>query len=81
MVFNTASYPEVKMRVLVIEDDPVIINDVLDVLKSSGVVVDQVDTSIEALELVSHYEYDIVLLDIILPDAEGYEIIKKNESK
>lgn len=65
------------MRVLVIEDDVEIINDVLDVLKSSGAVVDQVDTSIEALDLISHYEYDIVLLDIILQNSEGYEIIKK----
>lgn len=65
------------MRVLVIEDDEAIINDVLYVLKSSGAVVDQVDTSAEALDLINHYEYDIILLDIILPDAEGYEIIKK----
>ncbi|WP_288036908.1 response regulator transcription factor [Acidiphilium sp.] len=65
------------MRVLVVEDDVMIINDVLGVLKSSGAVVDQVDTSVEALDLINHYEYDIILLDIILPDAEGYEIIKK----
>jgi two-component system cell cycle response regulator CtrA len=65
------------MRVLVVEDDVKIINDVLEMLKSSGAVVDQVETSSEALDLISHYEYDIVLLDIILPDAEGYEVIKK----
>lgn len=65
------------MRVLVVEDDVKIINDVLEMLKSPGAVVDQVETSSEALDLISHYEYDIVLLDIILPDAEGYEVIKK----
>jgi len=39
--------------------------------------VDQVDTGEESLELVRHYDYDIVILDLMLPDIEGYEVIRK----
>src|SRR6202020_361822 len=30
-----------------------------------------------AIELTRHYEYDIVLLDVILPDVEGYEVVRR----
>jgi len=46
-------------------------------LKSGGAVVDQADTGEEALELVRHYDYDIVVLDLMLPDIEGYEVVRR----
>jgi len=46
-------------------------------LKSGGMVVDQADTGEEALELVRHYDYDIVVLDLMLPDIEGYEVVRR----
>jgi two-component system cell cycle response regulator CtrA len=45
-------------------------------IKSGGAIVDQVDTGEEALELVRHYDYDIVVLDLMLPDMEGYEVVR-----
>jgi two-component system cell cycle response regulator CtrA len=65
------------MRVLLVEDDLTAARGVALMLKSSGAVVDHTDTGEEALELTRHYEYDIVLLDIMLPDIEGYEVVRR----
>jgi two-component system cell cycle response regulator CtrA len=46
-------------------------------LKSGGAVVDEADTGEEALELVRHYDYDIVVLDLMLPDMEGYDVVRR----
>lgn len=68
------------MRVLLIEDDPTSARGVSLMLKSGGAVVDQADTGEEALELVRHYDYDIVILDLMLPDIEGYEVVRRMRS-
>ena len=65
------------MRVLLIEDDLTAARAITLVLKSSSAVVDQADTGEEALELLRHYEYDIVVLDLILPDIEGFEVVRR----
>src|SRR5690348_13071180 len=65
------------MRVLLVEDDLAAARGVILMLKSSGTVVDQADTGEEALELVRHYDYDIVILDLMLPDMEGYEVVRR----
>jgi two-component system cell cycle response regulator CtrA len=46
-------------------------------LKSINAVVDQTDTGEEAIELARHYDYDIVILDLMLPDMEGYEVVRR----
>jgi len=59
------------MRVLLVEDDLTAAHGVSLMLKSAGAVVEHAETGEEAIELTRHYEYDIVLLDVILPDVEG----------
>ena len=46
------------------------------VLKSSGGAVDVVETGSEALELLRHYEYDIMVLDVMLPDMQGDDVLR-----
>ena len=65
------------MRILLIEDDLVAARGVSLMLKSSGAVVDHADTGEEGLELVRHYDYDIVVLDLMLPDIEGFEVVRR----
>jgi two-component system cell cycle response regulator CtrA len=65
------------MRVLLVEDDLSAAMGVSLMLKATGAVVYHVDTGEEALELTRHYEYDIVLLDLMLPDIEGYEVVRR----
>jgi two-component system, cell cycle response regulator CtrA len=65
------------MRILLIEDDLVAARGVILMLKSSGAVVDHADTGEEGLELARHYDYDIVVLDLMLPDIEGFEVVRR----
>ena len=65
------------MRVLLVEDDLTVARGLSLMLKSGGAVVDHSDTGEEALELARHYDYDVVLLDLMLPDMEGYEVVRR----
>jgi two-component system, cell cycle response regulator CtrA len=65
------------MRILLIEDDLIAARGISLMLKSSGAVVDHADTGEEGLELARHYDYDIVVLDLMLPDIEGFEVVRR----
>ena len=65
------------MRILLIEDDLVAARGIMLMLKSCGGVVDHADTGEEGLELSRHYDYDIVILDLVLPDIEGFEVVRR----
>jgi two-component system, cell cycle response regulator CtrA len=65
------------MRILLIEDDLVAARGISLMLKSGGAVVDHADTGEEGLELARHYDYDIVVLDLMLPDIEGFEVVRR----
>jgi two-component system cell cycle response regulator CtrA len=65
------------MRVLLVEDDLTTARGIGVMLKGASMVVDTADTGEEALELAKLYDYDIVVLDLILPDMEGYEVVRR----
>lgn len=65
------------MRVLLAEDDLSLARVLSLTLRSTGAVVDQADLGEEALELARHYDYDVMILDLMLPDIEGYEVVKR----
>ncbi len=65
------------MRVLLVEDDAIVARGVTLALKSATMVVECADTGEEALELARLYDYDIVILDLMLPDMEGYEVVRR----
>ncbi|MBU8542280.1 MULTISPECIES: response regulator transcription factor CtrA [Roseomonadaceae] len=65
------------MRVLLVEDDTIVARGVTLALKASAMIVDTADTGEEALELARLYDYDIVILDLMLPDMEGYEVVRR----
>jgi two-component system cell cycle response regulator CtrA len=68
------------MRVLLVEDDLTSARGLALMLRSGGAVVDHADTGEEALELVRHYDYDIVVLDLMLADMEGYDVVRRMRS-
>ena len=68
------------VRILLVEDDLIAARAVTMMLKSINAVVDQTDTGEEAIELARHYDYDIVVLDLMLPDMEGYEVVRRLRS-
>ncbi|USO01551.1 MAG: response regulator transcription factor [Alphaproteobacteria bacterium] len=68
------------MRVLVIEDDSSTAKSIQLALKSEGFVVDATNIGEDGLEIVRHYEYDLLILDLMLPDIDGYEILRRMRS-
>ena len=65
------------MRTLLVEDDLTTARGVSMMLKAASMMVDIATTGEEALELAALYDYDIVILDLMLPDMEGYEVVRR----
>jgi len=65
------------MRVLLVEPDMTSARGVTQMLKSIDAVVDAVDAGEEALEMARHYDYDIVILDLLLPDMDGFDVVRR----
>jgi two-component system cell cycle response regulator CtrA len=65
------------MRVLLVEDDTIVARAISLALKASAMVVDIAETGEESLELARLYDYDIIVLDLMLPDMEGYEVVRR----
>lgn len=65
------------MRVLLIEDDSSMARNISLMLKSEGYVVDTTDLGEDGLDLSKIYEFDIIILDIMLPDMTGYDVLKQ----
>ena len=62
------------MRVLLIEDDTATAQSIELMLKSEGFNVYTTDLGEEGVDLGKLYDYDIILLDLNLPDMSGYEV-------
>ncbi len=67
----------VLLRVLLVEDDITAARKISSILKIAGFTVDHTDLGHEALEMVGRYDYDLILLDLLLPDLEGYEVVRR----
>lgn len=65
------------MRVLLIEDDPTTSKSIEMMLLSEGFNVYCTDMGEEGLDLGKIYDYDIILLDLNLPDIHGYEVLRE----
>jgi two-component system, cell cycle response regulator CtrA len=65
------------MRILLIEDDTSTSKNLQAMLKGEGFVCDTTDLGEDGLEIGKLYEYDLIVLDLILPDMDGYEVLKR----
>lgn len=65
------------MRVLLVEDDSATAKAVQLMLKSEGYVCDTTDLGEDGLEIGKLYDYDIIVLDVMLPDIDGYEVLRR----
>ena len=61
-------------RVLVVDDEKLIVKGIRFSLEQDGMEVDCAYDGEEAVELAKKTEYDIVLLDVMLPKLDGYEV-------
>jgi two-component system cell cycle response regulator CtrA len=65
------------MRVLLIEDDSAVARSIELMLQSDGFNVYVTDLGEEGLDLGKIYDYDIIVLDLNLPDMHGYDVLKR----
>jgi two-component system cell cycle response regulator CtrA len=65
------------MRVLLVEDDTNTAKSIELILKSESFIVDTTDLGEDGLEIGKLYDYDIILLDLMLPDIDGYEVLRR----
>ena len=68
------------MRVLLVEDDANTAQSIELILQSEGYIVDTTDLGEDGLEIGKLYDYDIIILDLMLPDIDGYEVLRRLRS-
>ncbi len=64
------------MRMIVIEDDPLLSEGLVNVLNRAGHAVDHAETAARAETALKAAEYDVVVLDLGLPDRDGLELLR-----
>jgi two-component system cell cycle response regulator CtrA len=65
------------MRILLVEDDSAMAHGISSILSSEGYVCDTTDLGEDGLEIGKLYDYDIIVLDLMLPDMDGYEVLRR----
>jgi two-component system, cell cycle response regulator CtrA len=68
------------MRVLLIEDDSSTAKSIALALAAEGMVVDESILGEQGAHLAKVYQYDIVIVDLMLPDVDGYEVLLRLRS-
>src|SRR6266436_1097443 len=65
------------MRVLLVEDDAAMAASIKMMLVKENFICDTTDLGEDGLEIGKLYDYDIILLDLMLPDIDGYEVLRR----
>ncbi len=69
------------ISILVAEDDPNILTGLVDTLESEGYSVTAATNGKEAFQLFEAGKYDLILLDIMMPEISGYDVCKQIRAK
>lgn len=65
------------MKLLLIEDEHELADNILNYLKGNKFVCEWAKNKKNAIDKISTYDYDCILLDLMLPDGNGFEILKE----
>lgn len=65
------------MRILLVEDDISTAKSIELALAAEGIVCDIAATGEEGVDFAKMYDYDIIILDMMLPDIDGFEVLRK----
>lgn len=81
--FNTGfkEVPEMADKVLIVDDDPAICKLLEKVMRSNELDPTIAMSGKEALNIIKNHTFDIILMDVMLGDMEGFEVIKKIRSQ
>lgn len=69
------------MKILIIEDERYLAYSIKSYLKANDVLCEIANTIEMALEKIGAFEYDCILLDLMLPDGNGFEILSELKKK
>ena len=65
------------MRVLAVEDEPDLLSSLIKALREDGYAVDGAPDGEEGLYKAESYDYDAIVLDIMLPGIDGWELLRR----
>jgi len=71
-----------RLRVLIVDDSPTVRRQLSGALERLGVASEAVESARQALQRLSEQHFDLALLDIVMPDMDGYQLtreIKRNK--
>ena len=64
-------------RVLVVDDEKVVLDAIRRTLRQSGLEIDTAESAAEALKLLSTYSYGLVITDLMMPEIDGLELLRR----
>jgi two-component system OmpR family response regulator len=65
------------MRILIVEDEPDLLRSLAQALREEGYAVDTANDGEDGLFKAEGYDYDAIVLDVMLPKLDGWEILKR----
>lgn len=65
------------MRLLIVEDEPDLLASLAEILRDEGYAVDEATDGEEGLEKALMWDYDAVVLDVMLPRLNGFEVLTR----
>jgi DNA-binding response OmpR family regulator len=65
------------MRLLVAEDEAAIADFLVRGLSENGYAVDLAEDGVSALDMASSFDFDLILLDILLPEIDGFTVCRR----
>ncbi|MGD0536872.1 MAG: response regulator transcription factor [Verrucomicrobiota bacterium] len=65
------------MRTLIVEDEPDLLAGLLSALRDEGYAADGAADGEEGLYKAENYDYDVVVLDVMLPRLDGWEVLRR----
>jgi two-component system OmpR family response regulator len=69
--------PPPKMRILIVEDEPDLLASLAQALREEGYAVDTAPDGEEGFYKAENYDYDAIILDVMLPKLDGWEILQR----
>ena len=60
------------MKVLIVDDEKLIRNIIIEYCNSEGYITDEAENGLDAIEKVKENDYDIIILDLMMPKLDGY---------
>jgi len=69
------------MRLLIVEDEPDFLSMLSKAMREEGYAVDEAPDGDEALFKAESYDYDVIVLDVMLPRMDGFEVLRRLRKK